>query len=175
MEMLSRFRTAYRERRVVRWTVDLLLMLVVVVAISAWQTRKHLRGVPLPALQLRATSGQAVSLESLRGKKTLLYLWAPWCGVCKVESPNIDHVKSLVGERANVVSIVAAYQSEDEVRRIVADKGIGYPVLLGDDAVERAFKVSAFPTVYFIDEQGRIKGSATGYTTTIGLLARLYL
>ncbi|MBI2394090.1 MAG: redoxin family protein [Deltaproteobacteria bacterium] len=175
MGMLSRFRTAYRERRAVRWTVDLLVMLVVVVAISAWQTRKHLRDVPLPALQLRSVSGESVSLQSLRGKKTLLYLWAPWCGVCKVESPNVGHVRSLLGDRVNVVSVVAAYQSVDEVRRYVSDKGVEYPVLLGDDSIERAFKVNAFPTVYFIDEQGRIKGSATGYTTTIGLIARLYL
>ncbi len=173
--MFSRFRALYRERRVVRWTTDLILLLAVVLAVSAFQTRKHLRDVPLPALAVHKLSGESVALDSFRGKKTLVYLWAPWCGVCKLESGNIGRVQSLVGDRARVVSIVSSFQSVDEVKREIADKGIDYPVLLGDETIERAFRVSAFPTVYFIDEQGRIKRSATGYTTTFGLLYRLLL
>lgn len=173
--MFSRFRALYRERRAVRWATDLLLLLLVVLGISAFQTRKHLRNVPLPAVALHSVSGESVALDSLRGKKTLLYMWAPWCGVCKLESANVSRVRSLVGERARVVSIVSSYQSVDEVKREMADKGIDYQVLLGDDALERTFHVSAFPTVYFVDEQGRITRSATGYTTTFGLLYRLFL
>ncbi len=169
--MLSRFRALYRERRAVRWTVDALALLAIFLLISAYQTRKHLRG-PMPALQLRATSGETVALDSLRGKKTLVYVWAPWCGVCKVESSNVSRVRSLVGGRANVVSIVAGYQSADEVQRHVATHSIDYPVLLGD---EHALAVTSFPTIYFLDEQGRITRSVTGYTTTAGLLARLFM
>lgn len=172
--MLARVRTLYRERRAVRWTVDAILVLALVLLVSAYQTRKHLRGA-MPALQLRATSGETVTLDSLRGKKALVYVWAPWCGVCSVESSNVARVRSLVGERARVVSIVAAYQSADEVQRHIASQQIDYPVLLGDDALERTLHVSAFPTVYFLDEQGRITRSVTGYTTTAGLLARLFL
>ena len=168
--MLTRVRTLYRERRAFRWAADLLAIFAIVLVVGAFQTRKHLRGVT-PSLPLSTLEGQPTSLDVYKGKKTLVYLWAPWCGVCKAESQNVSWVRSLVGERANVVSIATAYEKLDDVRAYVKD-GVGYPVLVSESA-DRAFKVSAFPTVYFIDANGKISSSATGYTTTFGLLWRL--
>jgi thioredoxin-related protein len=74
-----------------------------------------------------------------------------------------------------VVSVAASFENVDQVRAYVRDHGVDYPVLLGDDALVRAFRVEAFPTVYFLDAGGRVRRSATGYTTTLGLLARLFL
>lgn len=173
-DMPSRLCALYRERRAVRWTVELLVVLAVVLGISAFQARKHLRDVPLPALALRDLDGASVALDALRGKKTLVYLWAPWCGVCGVESSNVAHVQSLVGDRARVVSIVVGYDGIEEVQRYVREHDVHYPVPLGDAAVERTFRVTAFPTMYFVDAEGRITRSVSGYTTTAGLLARLF-
>lgn len=173
--MISRFRQLYRERRAVRWATDGVLLLAVIVGITAWQTRQHLHDVPAPAFTLTTLAGPQVSIDSLKGKKTLLYLWAPWCGVCKAESQNVSWVRALVGERANVVSIVSSFQQVGDVERYVSEHGVQYPVLLGDESVEQAFHVQAFPTLYFLDENGRIVRSATGYTTTLGLWWRLML
>jgi len=170
--MLARLRSLYRERRLVRWTVDLLLVLALVLAVSSFQTRKHVKDVPMPALALHTLGGEAAALET--NKKTLVYVWAPWCGVCKAESDNIARVRSLVGDRARVVSVVVGYGSVDEVRRYIQDRGVEYPVLLGDESVERALRVTVFPTIYFVDARGRITRSVSGYTTTAGLLARLF-
>ena len=83
-------------------------------------------------------------------------------------------MKSIVGDRAHVVTIAVAYENVEQVRQYVRDHDVRVPVLLGDDATERAFRVSVFPTVYFVDASGQIMRSASGYTTTAGLLARLY-
>jgi hypothetical protein len=74
-----------------------------------------------------------------------------------------------------VVSIAASFEEVAQVRAYVRDHGVDYPVLLGDDALLRAFHVEVFPTAYFLDARGRVQGSVTGYTTTLGLLARLFL
>jgi thiol-disulfide isomerase/thioredoxin len=173
MNPWTRLRDAYRTRRLVRWSADLLGLLAIVLVAGLWQTRHHAWGdapaFSLPALQ----GGPEVSLASLGGKPTMLVFWAPWCTVCKAESQNVSWVRSIVGSRANVVSVAASYRAVADVQAYVHEKGVDYPVVLGDDATVARFAVDAFPTVYFLDARGRISGSAVGYATTGGLLARL--
>jgi thiol-disulfide isomerase/thioredoxin len=164
-----------RQRRWVRWGTDLALVAALVTGIGAWQTRRHLSGVEAPRAVLAALDGAEVSLDFLRGKPVLLAFWAPWCTVCAAESQNISWIRSLAGGRAHVVSVAASFENVEQVRAYVRDHGVDYPVLLGDDALVRAFRVEVFPTVYFLDAGGRVHRSATGYTTTLGLLSRLFL
>jgi thiol-disulfide isomerase/thioredoxin len=172
---VQRFQAAYRSRRSVRWASDVGVMVLLVLAISAWQTRHHRSG-QAPAFALQSLEGgELVSNSSLRGKPTMVVFWAPWCGVCRAETPNLRWVHSLVGAHANVVSVVASYQSRAEVQRQVDEQAMRYPVLLGSDALTQSFAVEAFPTVYFLDSTGSIRHSVTGYTTTLGLLWRLFV
>lgn len=173
MSTWARVRDAYRHRRLVRWSVDALALVGVLSGVGLWQTRHHVRGeAPAFSFPLLDTGAQ-VSRADLGGKPTLLVFWAPWCTVCKAESQNVSWVRSLVGAHANVVSVVSSYQSRAEVQAYVREHAVDYPVLLGDEATAAQFAVEAFPTVYFLDAQGRISGSAVGYSTTAGLVLRL--
>jgi peroxiredoxin len=151
------------------------LVLAVLLAVGAWQTRRHLSGVPVPAFTLPALEGGTVSSSSLVGQPTMLVLWAPWCGVCKAQSDNVNRTQRWLHGRARVVSVALAYEQRADVEAVAKSEGMEYPVLLGDPALEAAFHVDAYPTLYFLDEAGRIKRSAAGYTTTLGMLWRLWL
>jgi thiol-disulfide isomerase/thioredoxin len=164
-----------RQRVWARRGIDLAVLAALVFGLGAWQTRTHLSSGEMPAAVLTTLAGERVSLESLRGKPVLVAFWAPWCSVCAAESQNLSWAKRVVGERARVVSIAASFENVAQVRAYVRDHGVDYPVLLGDDALLQAFHVEAFPTVYFLDAHGRVQRSATGYTTTLGILARLLL
>lgn len=78
------------------------------------------------------------------------------------------------GVRARVVSVALAYQDRAQVQSYVGENDVDYPVWLGNDELATRLHIDSFPTVYFLDRQGRISGSAVGYTTTLGLLFRLW-
>jgi peroxiredoxin len=175
---LSRVRAAWqraRQRRWVRWGVDLALMAGVFMAVMAWQTR-HLpgSGTPAPDFQLRALTGEQVSLADLRGKPVVLVFWAPWCGICKAESSTVSALRSMVGDKAHVLTVALSYRSEKDVLRFVRQTKADYPVLMGNDELEEAYGVTAFPTIFVLSSEGRIQESSVGYTTRLGFLWRLW-
>ncbi|MCA2978104.1 MAG: TlpA family protein disulfide reductase [Myxococcaceae bacterium] len=170
---LRRLKRAFDASPWLQRAFDALVLVAIVVGVGLWQTRAHVRGVAVPAVTLPSLDGATVSTASLSGKPTLLAFWAPWCGVCESESRNLGWARGLAGDRANVVSVATAYDEVGQVRAYVQRNGVDYPVLLDEAGLAEALQVASFPTVYFLDAQGRIKGSVVGYTTTAGLLLRL--
>jgi hypothetical protein len=172
--IVDRFRQAYRERRAVRWSVELAAFALILGLVSAWQTRHHRRGA-LPAIALRTLDGRSSDLASVvGGRRTLLYVWAPWCTVCKLESANVDRLEGWIGDRARVVSLATEYASVGDVKGYVERAGAHYPVYLAPGVAE-TLGVSAFPSIFVVDAQGNLVRSVTGYTTTFGLFWRLLL
>lgn len=174
MHAVESLRARYRSSRIFRWSVDGAVLLLVVAVVSAFQTRHHPRG-ELPAFTLQNLNGEPVALSSLRGKPTLLTVWAPWCGVCKAESDNVSRAARWLGGRANVVSVATAFSDVSQVRHEVEQQRIDYPVLLAGEDFTQALGVEAFPTLYVLDAQGRVVGSAQGYVTTLGFIFRALL
>ncbi|WP_224249956.1 peroxiredoxin family protein [Hyalangium gracile] len=177
-ERLARARDAWyraRQRWWIRWGVDLAVAALLFMAVMAWQTRNLPgAGTLAPDFQLRTLAGEQVRLSDLRGKPVLLAFWAPWCGVCKVESSTLSAVRRTVGDRAHVLTVAVAYEDEADVRRFVQEQGADYPVLLGESGLSRSFRVDRFPTTFILSPDGRIEQATVGYTTRLGLLWRLW-
>jgi thiol-disulfide isomerase/thioredoxin len=129
----------------------------------------------MPELTLPALAGEPVALSALRGRPTLVEIWAPWCGVCQVQSQNLSLLQNLVGGHAQVVTVAASFRDIADVQRFVAEHEARYPVLLGDDEALRALRARGFPTLLFLDPQGKVKHATVGYTTVLGMLWRLFL
>ena len=171
---MKKLRERYRTSRVFRWAVDLSLLAAVLLGMGWWQTRSHPRGA-MPALELKTLDGSSTTFASFAGKPTLVAVWAPWCGVCKGESDNVGRAAKWLGGQANVISVATSFRDVSQVRQYIEQQGVDYPVLLGGDDFSERLGISAYPTLFVLDGEGQIVGSAQGYTTTVGLMARALL
>jgi peroxiredoxin len=165
-----------RQKRWFRWLTDIAIFLIALTAITMWQGRDFVdTGEAAPAFDLRDLDGDRQSLESYAGKKTMIVFWAPWCGVCSAESDNVSRVQSWLGDRVNVVSIVLDYQGRADIEKFIDEQGVDYPVLLGERQTGADYNVSAYPTMYILDEEGKIEHAVAGYSTTLGMLWRVLI
>jgi thiol-disulfide isomerase/thioredoxin len=108
-------------------------------------------------------NSQPLSAASLRGKVVLVQFWTYTC---------INWLRTLAYVRAwaekyegQGLTVVGVHTPEfpfekdvDNVRRAVKEMRVVYPVALDSDyAIWRAFNNQYWPTLYFIDAQGRIR------------------
>jgi thiol-disulfide isomerase/thioredoxin len=113
-------------------------------------------------------------LASLRGKKILVYFFAPWCQVCRLSAGNLKSIEGWFGPDVAVVAVALDYSKISEVTAFVHDTGMAESgVVLGNDAIQSAYRISAYPTYYVIAKDGTVSGKSVGYATLAGMVRRL--
>jgi len=113
-----------------------------------------------PEVELKTLDGKSFQLTELRGRVVLLNFWATWCVPCRSEIPELNNMHRDLESRGLSVLGVSTYDGADGVRSF--DIKQDYPVLLGDQTVEAKFAVSALPTTFILDRQGRIRAKIIG-------------
>jgi peroxiredoxin len=108
-------------------------------------------------------------LNQYRGKVVVLAFWSTWCTVCKTE---MVELKSFTAspEYKNVVVAAACNDPEniDDMKTIIKNLGIDYPVLLDKKAnIYKKLKMSVVPTTIVIDQSGKISLTRQGYDANI--------
>jgi cytochrome c biogenesis protein CcmG/thiol:disulfide interchange protein DsbE len=113
---------------------------------------------PAANFSLKDANGAKVALADYKGKVVLLNFWATWCGPCKVEIPwFIEFNKTYKDRGFIVVGVSLDDDGWKSVKPYLAEKKIDYTVVVGDDAVSKAYGgVNSLPTTFMIDRDGRI-------------------
>ncbi len=161
-------------KRWMRWMLEALLIIAIVVAVQLWQARDLPEG-PAPALAGTLADGRAASLadalKAADGKPVLVAFWATWCPVCKAEESNIAAVAR------DWPTLTIAMQSGDAaaVAKHLKERGLDFPALIdADGRLATAWKVRGVPTHFIVDSRGIVRFQLVGYTTSLGLRARLW-
>jgi thiol-disulfide isomerase/thioredoxin len=116
--------------------------------------------------------GTKTWISNYRGKVVLLDFWATDCGGCVLEIPSFIELQREYKDKgfaAVGVSMDISYESLKDaaeawgrVRPFMAKHGVNYTILMGDDAVSKAYALDTFPATYLIDKSGRIAASYVG-------------
>jgi peroxiredoxin len=131
--------------------------LLVSLAVGACSCSRPGRKVA-PNFALKDSDGRTVQLADYRGKVVLLNFWATWCGPCKIEIPWFTEFERRHKDRGfAVVGISMDEEGWDAVKPFLSEYRINYRVLMGNNAVAQLYDgVSALPTTFLIDREGRI-------------------
>jgi thiol-disulfide isomerase/thioredoxin len=104
--------------------------------------------------------GNAVSLDSMRGRPTVVNVWGSWCGPCQKEAPLLVSAAKTLGDQAQFVGIDSRDAGTAAGRTFEARNEISWPSLFspGGEAVlafNGLVSPRGVPTTVVLDGQGR--------------------
>lgn len=159
-----------------RWLIDLVLVVAIIGGVRWWQQRGVIEG-EAPALRAAGITGEPLQLAGA-SEATLVHFWASWCGVCKA----MDHNVVGVAEDRRVITVAVQSGGPAEVAAFMREEGLwqgerpAFDVVADPSgALAGQWGVTSFPTSFVVDPDGRIRSTEVGYTTELGLRARLSL
>ena len=111
---------------------------------------------PLPNFKLKDLQGGTWTLSDLKGKVTLINVWATWCGPCRVELPYVQRLHEAL---RNVPGLQVLTLNLDENPNLVPGYmqagGYTFPVIRSSALAEKIHSISEVPQNWLIDPKGR--------------------
>ena len=117
-----------------------------------------------PDFSFTSSEGEHIALEDLRGKVVVLDFWATWCPPCLDSIPAIRNMHKKFSQEQSFVLIGISVDSDEDLWRqfTVKNKMIWPQYRDRDRRIQRAFRVSAFPTYIVIDHEGIVRFQSEG-------------
>src|SRR5688572_30031313 len=113
-------------------------------------------------------NSEPLTLKSLHGRVVLIEFWTFACYNCRNTLPSLKKWDAQYRDKG--LTIIGVHTPElgferdiNQLRREVAGLGINYPVVTDQDySTWKAYGVEAWPTVFLLDKQGRIRWTHVG-------------
>ncbi len=105
-----------------------------------------------------------LTLEALKGKVSVVHIWATWCGVCVEEHSEWLRIKEKWP--MDLVGIVFR-DDNNKVNKLMQEKGDPYQFLMNDISgnLGLALGLRGTPETYIVDKQGSIRYHVLGAMT----------
>lgn len=140
---------------------------------------RNLTTALLPDLELSDMDNKPVKMADLKGERTLISFWAPWCGPCISEFAVLKKVQEEYKGKLKIVA-VAVQDLKLNVAEFI-NKNPDYKfTFLNDpempDSESRLnlyFALSFLPTSVFVDSQGRLIDRWSGFKDEAHLVEKI--
>ncbi len=119
---------------------------------------------PVPEFSLTDQSGKTWAAAAIKGKVTLMNVWATWCGPCKAELPYLQKLYEKVKERQDIQ--VISLNVDDNIGLIepfLSEQKYTFPVLLARRFVDNFAGPLGIPTNWIADRGGSVRFEAVGF------------
>jgi cytochrome c biogenesis protein CcmG/thiol:disulfide interchange protein DsbE len=132
-----------------------------------------------PAFDLPALDGQRVALADYHGKKKLVVsFWASWCGPCKMEMPVLREFYERQKKNSDKFELLAISIDDERApaERFASEMKLPFPVLLDlRGQAANAYGVEAIPSLFIIDENGKVIYGHTGFDASLEIVLAHHL
>jgi thiol-disulfide isomerase/thioredoxin len=113
-------------------------------------------------------NSEPLTLKSLHGRVVLIEFWTFACYNCRNTLPSLKKWDAQYRDKG--LTIIGVHTPEldferdiDQLRREVAGLGVKYPVVTDQDySTWKAYGVEAWPTLFLLDKQGRVRWTHVG-------------
>ena len=113
-------------------------------------------------------NSEPLTLRSLHGRVVLIEFWTFACYNCRNTLPSLKKWDAQYRDQG--LTIIGVHTPEldferdiDQLRREVAGLGINYPVVTDQNySTWKAYGVEAWPTLFLLDKQGRVRWTHVG-------------
>jgi peroxiredoxin len=141
------------------WQMVVALVLAAAVAAPGWSANKA-----APDFSLKdVLQGNDYTLSQYKGKVVLINFFTFFCGPCREEMPDLEKINQEMKGKGFETLGIALSSDPTQIRFLVKQLGLNYPVLMGDEKVSKAYgNVEVVPTTFIIDKQGNIVHKVLG-------------
>jgi thiol-disulfide isomerase/thioredoxin len=108
----------------------------------------------LPRFALQDVTGRNVSLESFKGKKVFVNLWASWCPPCLREMPSIEKLQTGVDSNKVAFVMISLDDDFDKAKQFLIQEKLTLPIYYPAESLPTLFNVQGIPTTFIFDEAG---------------------
>lgn len=130
---------------------------------AEWRGWRRL-GEPLTDFELTDLQGRVWTQEAVEGKRSLVNLWAVWCGPCLLELPKVQALHERYRDDPDVQVLTINLDAVEGVaRELMRREGYDFPVLVnaGEDA---PFDDVGVPRNWLVDGDRIRQWEQTGFT-----------
>jgi peroxiredoxin len=126
------------------------------------EARKNPIGKPLADFSQEDTTGNMVSLSSLRGKYVLIDFWASWCGPCRQENPNVVNAFNKYKSKNFTVLGVSLDKTKQPWLDAIKKDNLTWTQLSDlkgwNNGVAQQFQIQSIPQNFLVDPAGIVIG-----------------
>ena len=116
--------------------------------------------------------GNSVDFSNYKGEPLIVHFWGTWCPVCQLEASNIQ----ALSQKNNLISIAVNSGTDETIEAFMRQKHLDYRVINDEKGtLAKKFNITAYPSTLIYNAKGELKFTEVGYSTTLGLQARIEL